>query len=130
MCPEFLRKSMHFDKLHPKNVLMYFPTDENWTLNARPEKIPASKKFPDKFMVRLPAPQTVARSNTSNCKYKKCTKGRKSQIKALSTTTSSLRLLQSKHTSITRGKRESGKTSSMTKGRTTHSFRQCHGAIG
>jgi hypothetical protein len=43
MCPEFLRKSTHFDELHPENALTYFPTDANWTLSKRPEKIPQAK---------------------------------------------------------------------------------------
>jgi len=50
-CPEFLRKSEHFDKMHPKNALTYFPTEESWTLNARPESVPLDDRFPSRHAV-------------------------------------------------------------------------------
>ncbi|KAF8262949.1 hypothetical protein EI94DRAFT_1599952 [Lactarius quietus] len=56
-CPEFQRKSTHFDELHPENALKYFPTDEDWTLNARSERIPMENRFPDKYSVGLPQMQ-------------------------------------------------------------------------
>ena len=44
-CPEFKRKSSHFDEIHPENAPIYFPTDEEWTLVARPERIPLEDRF-------------------------------------------------------------------------------------
>jgi hypothetical protein len=63
-CPEFQRKSAHFDELHPENALTYFPTDESWTLNARPDKIPLEERFPKRFSVGLPPVQQVTRTRT------------------------------------------------------------------
>jgi hypothetical protein len=73
-CPEFQRKSAHFDELHPENALTYFPTDENWTLNARPDRIPLENRFPEKYSVGLPPIQQKAKTRTGNvpnCKQKK-----------------------------------------------------------
>ncbi len=60
-CPEFLRKSAHFDEMHPENALTYFPTEESWTLNARPERIPLDDRFPSRHAVGSlpPASRTV-----------------------------------------------------------------------
>ena len=50
-CPEFIRKSAHFDELHPENALTYFPTDEEWTHSIRPERIPIESRFPERYAV-------------------------------------------------------------------------------
>ena len=50
-CPEFQRKSTQFDKMHPENMLTYFPTDESWTLTARPDRIPLEEHFPSWYAV-------------------------------------------------------------------------------
>ena len=61
-CPEFRRKSAHFDELHPENALTYFPTEESWTLIARPERIPIDERFPSKYTVgSLPPPSQTRR---------------------------------------------------------------------
>lgn len=54
VCPEFQRKSTHFDEIHPENVLTYFPTEESWTLNIRPDRIPVEDRFPAKFATAPP----------------------------------------------------------------------------
>lgn len=50
-CPEFLRKSAHFDELHPENAPTYFPTEEERTHSTRPERIPVNSRFPMKYAV-------------------------------------------------------------------------------
>ena len=50
-CPEFQRKSAHFDSIHPENALTYFPTDEEWTHSVRPERIPVEDRFPERYSV-------------------------------------------------------------------------------
>lgn len=50
-CPEFHRKSTHFDELHPENALTYFLTEEYWTHSTRLERIPIDSRFPTKFTV-------------------------------------------------------------------------------
>jgi hypothetical protein len=61
-CPEFQRKSAQFDEMHPENALTYFPTEESWTLNARPERIPLDDRFPSKYAVgSLPPPSRMER---------------------------------------------------------------------
>ena len=61
-CPEFLRKCDEYSKFHPENSLTYFPTDEDWTRTARPERIPFEDKFPSHFsMGSLPPPNRTMR---------------------------------------------------------------------
>ena len=61
-CPEFLRKCDEYSKFHPENSLIYFPTDEDWTRAARPERIPFEDKFPTHFsMGSLPPPSRTMR---------------------------------------------------------------------
>lgn len=48
-CPEFLRRCAQFDENYPENDLPYFPTEEEWTLTPRPNKIPIPEKFPAKY---------------------------------------------------------------------------------
>ena len=57
VCPEFQRKSAHFDEIHPENALTYFPTEEEWTHNARPDRIPLQNRFPAKLATRPPLVQ-------------------------------------------------------------------------
>jgi hypothetical protein len=48
--------------MHPENALTYFPTEESWTLNARPERIPLDDGFPSKYAVgSLPPPSCMTR---------------------------------------------------------------------
>jgi hypothetical protein len=54
-CPEFLRKSMHFDNIHLENALTYFPTNEEWMNSVRPERIPIKERLLERYTVgRLP----------------------------------------------------------------------------
>ncbi len=61
-CPEFLRKCKEYNGYHPENKLIYFPTDEDWTLTTHPERIPFEDKFPERFAVAsLPLPNRTER---------------------------------------------------------------------
>ena len=61
-CPEFIRKCVEYNNFHPENNLIYFPTDEDWTMTARPHRIPLTDKFPPHFNVgSLPPPNRTAR---------------------------------------------------------------------
>ena len=50
-CPEFAKKCTWYDQKHPDNLLKYFPTDDGWTQEIRPERIPISERFPARFAV-------------------------------------------------------------------------------
>ena len=50
-CPEFIRKCKIYNEKHPENNLVYFPTDEEWTLTTRPDRIPLEERFPQRFAV-------------------------------------------------------------------------------
>ena len=50
-CPQFLRKCDEYSGFHPENNLLYFPTEEEWTLTIRPERLPIENKFPSHFTV-------------------------------------------------------------------------------
>ena len=57
-CPEFQRKIVQFDEIHLENALTYFPTEESWTLTARPERVPLEERFPSRYTVgSLPPPK-------------------------------------------------------------------------
>jgi len=45
-CSEFIRRSKIFDEKHPENNMVYFPTNEDWTLTTRPDRIPLEECFP------------------------------------------------------------------------------------
>jgi hypothetical protein len=61
-CPEFIRKCDEYSGFHPENNLVYFPTDEDWTVTTRPYKVPFEDKFPARFNVcSLPLPNQKAR---------------------------------------------------------------------
>ena len=78
-CPDFLRKSAQFDEIHPENALTYFPTEEAWTLCARPDRIPLDDRFPAKFAVGLPPVQQKTRPRpniAANHKQKGQAKGK------------------------------------------------------
>jgi hypothetical protein len=47
------------DENHPENVLTYFPTGEEWSMQARPARINLDIKFPAKYEVAsLPLPKS------------------------------------------------------------------------
>ena len=61
-CPEFARKCDEYSNFHPENNLIYFPTDEDWTLTTRPGQIPFEDKFPTHQVIgSLPPPNRTAR---------------------------------------------------------------------
>ena len=61
-CPEFQRKSAQIDKMHLEKALTYFPTDESWTLTARPDRILLEEHFPSQYVVgSLPQPSNTRR---------------------------------------------------------------------
>jgi len=39
-CPEFIRRCANYNIRHPENDMVYFPTDQDWTLTTRPHRIP------------------------------------------------------------------------------------------
>ena len=50
-CPEFLRRCAILDERNPQNTMPYYPTDQDWTLITRPERIPLDVRFPGRFAV-------------------------------------------------------------------------------
>jgi hypothetical protein len=60
-CPEFLKRCEMFDEHNPQNAMPYYPTEHDWTLTIRPDRIPLDQRFPGKYVVNsLP---TVANGN-------------------------------------------------------------------
>ncbi len=39
-CLEFLCRGKLYDEKHPENNMVYFPTEKEWTLTTRPDRIP------------------------------------------------------------------------------------------
>ena len=65
-CPEFRRRCGQYDENYPENNLVFFPTEENWTLIPRPQRLPHSERFPARHAVApLQHPERQARVNTS-----------------------------------------------------------------
>lgn len=61
-CPEFRRRVEKMDENHPENALMYFPTDEDWSMQVCPAKLDLDAKFPAKYEVTsLPLPTNKER---------------------------------------------------------------------
>ena len=61
-CPEFKWRVEKMDENHLENVLMYFPTDEDWTTQACPAGLDLDTRFPAKYKVAsLPLPTKDAR---------------------------------------------------------------------
>ena len=50
-CPEFIRRCTIFDERNPQNAMPYYPTEHDWTLAIRPERIPLDMRFPGKYAV-------------------------------------------------------------------------------
>jgi hypothetical protein len=59
-CPEFERRRAWYDEKHPDNTLKYFPTDDVWTHEVRPERIPIPDRFPVRYAVGSLPPQNAA----------------------------------------------------------------------
>jgi hypothetical protein len=51
MNAEFQRRCAQFDKKYPENNLLYFPTEEEWTLTPRPNRLQLAEKFPANYAV-------------------------------------------------------------------------------
>jgi hypothetical protein len=52
---------VHNEK-YPENKLQFFPTDEEWTLTTRPDKIPLENRFPQCYAVN-----SLQTTTTSKC---------------------------------------------------------------
>jgi hypothetical protein len=50
-CPEFSRRCASRDERNPENAMPFFPTGHDWTLTARPHRIPLDERFPGKYAV-------------------------------------------------------------------------------
>ena len=50
-CPEFIRRSAIYDEKNPENGLVFYPTEQDWTLTMRPQRIPLEERFPQRFAV-------------------------------------------------------------------------------
>jgi hypothetical protein len=50
-CPEFLRRCDICNDRYPENNMVYFPTDQDWTLTSRPSRIPVQERFPKRYAV-------------------------------------------------------------------------------
>jgi len=50
-CPEFIWRCKLYDEKFPENKLPFFPTDENWMLTTRPDRVPLDSRFPKRFAV-------------------------------------------------------------------------------
>ena len=79
-CLEFLRRCAITNEHNPENGMLYFPTELDWTLTTRPERIPLDERFPKKYAVNsLPFAANkhpgLALRNTWNKRGKNATKG-------------------------------------------------------
>jgi hypothetical protein len=50
-CPELRRRCAVYDKRYPENKMVYFPTDEDWTLTPIPNRVQSEERFPKRFAV-------------------------------------------------------------------------------
>ena len=63
-CPEFRRRCGQYDENYPENNLIFFPSDESWTLISRPQKLQHSERFPARYAVApLHQPERPTREN-------------------------------------------------------------------
>jgi hypothetical protein len=74
-CPEFRRCCAAYDAKFPENKMVYFPTDQDWTLTSKPERVPLEDRFPARFAVnslpvatnrRHPKPKPTVRLPPNN----------------------------------------------------------------
>jgi hypothetical protein len=86
-CPEFRRRCANYDERYPENKMVYYPTDQDWTLTSRPSRIPPEERFPqhlavssippnrrkpDRPVVRLPPSSTPGRDGTPQTQTRQC----------------------------------------------------------
>jgi len=50
-CPEFIRRCAIYDKCNPENAMLYYPSDQDWSMTVRPERIPIDERFLQKYAV-------------------------------------------------------------------------------
>jgi len=50
-CPEFSRHCDIQDERNPENAMPFYPTEHDWTLTARPHRIPLDERFPGRYAV-------------------------------------------------------------------------------
>ena len=50
-CLEFARRCAIIDERNAENEMPYFPTEQDWTLTVRPNRIPLDVHFPQKFTI-------------------------------------------------------------------------------
>ena len=50
-CPELIRRGAIYDERNPENAMPYFPSDQDWTMVVRPDRIPLEERFPAKYAV-------------------------------------------------------------------------------
>jgi len=56
-CPEFTKRCAIMDERNPLNSMPFFPTEQDWTLVSRPNRIPLEDRFPAAYAVNsLPYP--------------------------------------------------------------------------
>jgi len=60
ICPEFRRRCAAYDVRYPDNGLIFFPTDQDWTLSTKPDRVPVEHRFPAQFAAK-PLPATTNR---------------------------------------------------------------------
>lgn len=51
-CPEFKRRCAIYDDRYPENNIVFFPTEQDWTLTTRPSRIPTEERFPQHHAVK------------------------------------------------------------------------------
>jgi len=79
-CLEFSRQCAIQDERNPENAMLFYPTEHDWTLTARPHRIPLDERFPGRYAVNsLPTsgprwsgkdartPQKTNGTNTTQC---------------------------------------------------------------
>ena len=60
-CPEFIRRRELYNNRFPENNLHFFPTEEEWTLTTRPDKILFEDCFPQQYTVNSLPMKTAPR---------------------------------------------------------------------
>jgi hypothetical protein len=71
-CPEFIWRCEIYNGRYPENNLPFFPTNEEWTLTTRPDKIPLENRFPQRYAVNnIPSKSAPRRTQQQNQKRTK-----------------------------------------------------------
>ena len=63
-CPEFAKRCAWYDTNHPENSLKFFPTDDAWSKEVRPPRIPSAERFPACFAVQSLPPLNSQAGNS------------------------------------------------------------------